>query len=161
MKSARATKMKRSLPLMALTLLGLSAAAGCDTYHYYDIDVSFGTVTEEEASKLQLCTLVVSGADSHEASFPDGSGQGGKTVCPIGNNWPDMGTFEFASFADSGKITLTVNGYKTSPPTTANLCTSGSISFSAGAEITQPGTITMGTFDDANCPSSITTGTTN
>jgi len=147
--------MKRSrfnwLPL-AVLLAAAGFTAGCDTYHYYDIKVSFGTVTEEEAGVLQVCTLAVTGADNHTSTFPNGNGNDGKSVCPVTNNWPTMGTFEFASFADSGSLTFTVNGYSSEPVTAANLCTTGSLTVPADGTITTMQTLTMGAFaTSSNC----------
>jgi len=141
--------------MTVLGLLGSIATAGCSTYHYYDIDVQFGTVTLEQASILQLCDLRVSGADSHEAALPSSTVADSTTVCPVDRNWPDMGKFEYATFADSGAITFAVSGYKSLPAGSDTLCTSGSVTLTASGTITQSGTITMGAFDDAKCPSSV------
>jgi hypothetical protein len=152
---------KRRLPLVVVAGLSLSFAAGCQTYHYYDMDVSFGSTTQEEGSKVQFCQLVVTGADSHTASFPTDMGSG-KSICPVTDfsSWPDIGTFEFASFADSGKITFTVNAYGNGTPLVSpgNLCSSGSATLTADSTITQMGTVTMGAFNDTNCPTSTTGG---
>jgi hypothetical protein len=150
-----------SIPFLAVALLGASLAAGCDTYHYYDIDVSFGSITLEQAGVLQICDLVVTGADSHTTTFPStfiGLSGDEKSVCPVGSNWPDLGTFEFATFADSGTLTFTVNGYKGLPVSTDNLCTSGSTAIAAGSQITTPGSITMTGFDTTKCPPNVTGG---
>lgn len=141
---------------MALVVAaGTLASFGCNTYHYYDIDVQFGPVSEEEAGVLQICDLDVSGADSHSSHFPSSTTQDPTTVCPIGHNWPDMGKFEYATFADSGSLTFKVTGYKGVPASTATLCTTGTLTMNASSEITQSGTLTMGTFDDTNCPTGI------
>ena len=148
--------MKRAQLWLGLMLAaGISASAGCSTYHYYDIDVQFGPVGEEQAGVLQLCELDVSGADSHSTHFPSSTTHDPTTVCPIGTNWPDMGKFEYATFADSGQITFKVTGYKALPANTSTLCTTGTLTMNASADITQSGTLTMGTFDDANCPTGI------
>jgi hypothetical protein len=153
-------------PWLAVALIGASLMAGCDTYHYYDVDVSFGTIPIEEASLLQVCELVVSGADSHTTTFPstvvglDPSKPKEKSVCPIESNWPDMGTFEFATFADSGKLTFTVNGYKGLPVSSDNLCTSGSTAIPASSQITTTGMVTMSNFDATKCPPNVTGGPT-
>ncbi len=138
-----------------LVAAGTLANAGCSTYHYYDIDVQWGPVSEEQAGVVQICDLDVSGADSHSSHFPSSTVGDTKTVCPIAQNWPDMGTFEFASFADSGQITFKVSGYKSLPANTSSLCVTGTLNMNASSDITQKGTLTMGTFDDTNCPTGI------
>src|SRR5262249_44006842 len=92
---------------LALALLATSLMMGCSTYHYFDIDVEFGPVNEEQASLLQLCTLTVTGADSHSADFPssvvglDPNDPNAKSFCPPQGTWTGaMGTFEFSTFAD-------------------------------------------------------------
>ncbi len=151
----------RAVPVFVV--LGASLLAGCNTYHYYDIDVSFGTIPIEQASLLQVCELVVSGADSKTTTFPStiiGLAPNEKSVCPIDSNWPNMGTFEFSTFADSGTLDFTVNGYKGLPVSSDNLCTSGSASIPAGSAITTPGMVTMSNFDATKCPPSVTGGPT-
>ncbi len=143
-------------PWLALSVMaGTLAAAGCNTYHYYDIDIKFGTITEPEAGVLQLCQLDVSGAASHSASLPSSSIGDPTTVCPIAHNWPDLGRFEFATFADSGSITFTIKAYKDTARTDDNLCTTGSLTMTATSQITQQGTMTMGAFDDTKCPNNV------
>ena len=131
------------------------ASAGCSTYHYYDVDVQWGPVGIEQAGVVQYCELDVSGADSHSSHFPSSTVGDSKTVCPIDRNWPDMGTFEYASFSDSGQLTFKVTGYKSLPANTSSLCVTGTLTMNASSEITQKGTLTMGTFDDANCPTGV------
>jgi hypothetical protein len=145
---------------LALALLTASLVMGCNTYHYFDIDVEFGPVNEEDASLLQLCTLTVSGADSHSGDFPSsvvGLAPNEPSTCPPSGSWTGtMGTFEYSTFADSGSLTFTVNGYKNLQANSGNLCTSGDTTVSATSQITTPGKITMGSFDSTNCPPMIT-----
>lgn len=138
-----------------LLTAGALATGGCSTYHYYDIDVQFGSVSLEEAGVLQICELDVTGADSHSTHLPSSTVGDKTTVCPIDRNWPDMGKFEFATFADSGTLTFKVTGYKGLPAGPATLCTTGTVDLPANSTITQSGTITMGTFDDTNCPTGV------
>ncbi len=141
---------------LALSVVaGALATAGCNTYHYYDIDIQFGAITEPQAGVLQLCHLDVTGAASHSASLPSSSIGDPTTVCPIAHNWPDMGKFEFATFADSGSITFTIKAYKDTVQSADNLCTTGSVTMTATSQITQQGTITMGSFDDTKCPNNV------
>ena len=141
---------------LALSLLGGALAlGGCNTYHYFDIEIDFGPVGIEQAGVLQLCHLDVSGADSHSADLPSSANKDSKSVCPLGNNWPVMGTFEYATFADSGSITFNITAFSDTRRTSDNLCTSGSLTMTAGSEITQTGKLTMGTFDDTKCPNNV------
>lgn len=141
---------------LALALVATSLVMGCNTYHYFDIDVEFGPVNEEQASLLQYCTLTVTGADSHSSSFPSsvvGLGANETSICPPSGTWTGkMGTFEYSTFTDSGSLTFTVNGYKAVSASSSNQCTSGSTQVSATSEITTTGMITMGSFDTNNCP---------
>lgn len=141
---------------LALVLAGGAlAVAGCNTYHYYDIEIDFGPVGIEEAGVLQLCHLEVSGADTHSANLPSSANGDSKTVCPVAANWPTMGTFEFATFADSGSITFDITAFKDTVRSNDNLCTSGSLTLTATSEITKTGNLTMGTFDDTKCPNNV------
>lgn len=122
---------------LAVTALG---AAGCDTYHYYDMDLMFSSAWVNginSAGAAQLCKVSISGADSHDFSL---------NSCGImtnNSNYPDVGTFEFATFADSGTLTFTVNAYNGTPPTAACLFGSGTTTMNASSTITQKGTITI------------------
>ena len=130
----------RPVPLLALVLGGL--ASGCDTYHYYDIDVKFmSPVSETQVSVMKLCLIDVSGAASDEVVLP----------CPPAN-FPDMGTFEYSTFADSGPITFTFNGFYEAPKSSTNQCTSNMTMLTASSQITQTGTITVSDFNTTNCP---------
>jgi hypothetical protein len=140
---------------LAFALLASSLVMGCNTYHYFDIDVEFGPVTSEQASQLQFCVMLVSGADSNTDNFPSSVAGDQSSVCPPMGNYPKMGTFEYSTFTDSGSLMFTVNGYKSVSTDSNNLCTTGSTSMSASSEITQMGTITMGSFDTGKCPSMI------
>jgi hypothetical protein len=142
--------------LVALALLAAPLVTGCNTYHYFDIDVEWGPVTSTQSSQVQLCLLIVSGADSHQSNFPSSVAMDNTSVCPPISNYPKMGTFEYSTFTDSGSLTFTINGYKSLMAQDSNLCTSGSTTMTASSEITQSGSITMGSFNTTNCPSMIT-----
>lgn len=143
---------------LAFALLASSLVMGCNTYHYFDIEVDFGPVSSEQASQLQLCVMLVSGADSHTSDFPSnvvGLTGDEKSVCPTQGNYPTMGTFEYSTFTDSGSLTFAVNGYGAVSTDSSKLCTTGSTSVNASGDITQMAKITMGDFDTAKCPSMI------
>jgi len=141
---------------LTLSLLaGALALGGCNTYHYYDITIGFGTISLEQAGVLELCHLDVSGADTHSADLPSTFNHDSKTVCPLVNNWPTLGTFEYPTFADSGSITFNITGFKDTSRQSDNLCTSGSVTMTADSEITRTGMLTMEMFDDNKCPNMV------
>ena len=134
----------RVVPLLAVVLGGL--ATGCSTYHYYDIDVQFmSPFTLSEASVMKLCVVNVSGAESGTV----------EVNCPP-EHYPDMGTFEYSTFVDSGSLTFTFNAYYDAPPSSDKQCTSNSVTLTASDQITQPGTITLTDFNATNCPLNVT-----
>ena len=137
--------MKLRLPLLAV-LLGAALFGGCNTYHYYDIDTqAMSPVTETQTSTMVFCQLVVSGAASDTIGLAQGTG------CPP-NSFPDIGTIEYATFADSGQITFTFNGYYMMEVDPNQLCTTASTTLTASDQITQTGTITLTSFNETNCP---------
>ncbi len=75
--------------------------------------------------------------------------------CPPAK-YPDMGTFEYATFADSGSITFTFNGFYDRPQSPSNQCTSKGTTLTASDQITQTDTITLTDFNATNCPLMIT-----
>ena len=134
----------RAVPLLAVVLGALSS--GCNTYHYYDIDVKFvSPFSVSEASVMKLCLVNVSGATSDTVVLD----------CPP-VNYPDMGTFEYSTFADSGSITFTFNGFYDLPQSSSNQCTSSATTLPASDQITQMGTITLTDFNATNCPLMVT-----
>ena len=141
--------MKRRLPVLAV-VLGAALFGGCNTYHYYDIDTqAMSPVTEIQTSTMTFCQLVVSGAAS------DAIGLGKGTGCPP-LSFPNIGAIEYATFADSGQITFTFNGYLTDIDP-GDLCTTGSTTLTASDQITQTGTILLTSFNETNCPPHVTT----
>jgi predicted small secreted protein len=140
----RAGGLQCGLPL-ALAVLGASLVAGCNTYHYYDIDIKASSpVTETETSVMNFCQVTVAGAASDTLSLTGGDG------CPP-NGFPDIGTVEYATFADSGEITFTFTGYiQNLDP--SGLCTTASTMLTASDEITQTATITADQWNATNCP---------
>jgi hypothetical protein len=139
----------RALPA-AVVVLGAALAGGCNTYHYYDIDIrAMSPVTEIQTSTMNFCEVLVSGADSDTIAMTGGNG------CPPAN-FPDIGTFEFATFADSGQITFTFNGYLMNLDP-GGLCTTAPATLTASSTITQTGMITLTSFNETNCPPHVST----
>jgi hypothetical protein len=135
------------LPILA-AVLGAALVGGCNTYHYYDIDVTFASpFTDEQASVMKLCEVQVSGAASDLLVL----------ICPP-MKYPNLGTFEYATFADSGSITFTLNAYYDTPPSPGNLCTSAPLTLTASDQITTSGTITATDFNATNCPLNVSGG---
>lgn len=97
--------------LLALVLAGASlGAAGCNEYHYYDIDVTFNTASGQfaginEVSTIQVMRMLVSGADN--ADFQIGPNANGLPLVTGAH----LGVFEFATFADSGTLTFTAMAF--------------------------------------------------
>ena len=134
----------RAVPLLAVVLGGLTS--GCNTYHYYDIDVKFmSPFTSTQASVMKLCLVDITGAESDTLILN----------CPP-EHYPDMGTFEFSTFADSGSLKFTFNAFYDTPQSPSNQCTSGSTTLTASSQITQTGTITLTDFNATNCPLNVT-----
>jgi hypothetical protein len=130
---------------LALAVVALGGA-GCDTYHYYDMTLEFGsgwTGGLNSAGAAQNCKVTVSGADSHSFFISD---------CGINNssNYPDTGIFEFATFADSGTLTFTVDAYNGVTPANC-LFGLGTLSIPATSQVTTTGTITINP-DGTGCP---------
>lgn len=148
----RSKRFLRGLPLGAL-LLGVLLTGGCNTYHYYDITVtSMSPVTVTELSSMSFCTIVVSGASSDTIPWSETNMMG----CPPSSS--TIGTFEYATFADSGSITFTFNGYS-QVPDPSMLCATANVVKPANDTVTQTGTITLTSFDETTCPPHVTTGT--
>jgi hypothetical protein len=131
------TRVRGLLGAAALLLLG----GGCNTYHYFDIKVDFGTISFEEAGGIKRCEVFVTGADTDNFVLP--STGASKVACPIDSNWPTLGTFEYSTFTDSGNLTFTLKGYNMTPPMDSFVCVSGATTLPAGAAITQMGTISL------------------
>jgi len=100
----------RRLARVGLPLaLGL-AAAGCNSFKYFDIHVMFDPATFSSTSvrTISVCKMTTSGADSKSFIID-------KNCPPTSNTDPlDMGIFEYSSFADSGTITFKFEGFQDS-----------------------------------------------
>jgi hypothetical protein len=113
-------RLARLLPLLALV-----AAAGCNEYHYYDINVKFNLDSANggfspignEVTTIQVCIMNVTGADSD--SMRMGPFAQGLPVSSTGV----LGIVEFSTFADSGQLTFTMSCYDDT--TTTNDCKTG------------------------------------
>ena len=101
-------RLARLMPMLALI-----AAAGCNEYHYYDINVKFNldpnnggfSPTGNEVGTIQVCIMNVTGADSDSIRMgPFANG------LPVPSNG-QFGVVEFATFADSGNLTFTMSCY--------------------------------------------------
>jgi hypothetical protein len=92
---------------MKLGMLALAlAAGGCNTYKYFDIDVSFDPLTFDstDVATISICRVTVSGADNGQfeiANCPPHS-----VTAPL-----EVGPFEYSSFADSGTMTFKVDTF--------------------------------------------------
>jgi len=134
------TRARTLLGLAALVLLGVS---GCNTYHYFDVTIVFdSTLPEESVGYLQSCSVLVSGAASDSDHLPMNP-QGAKSWCPVSDfhNFPTLGTFEYSTFADSGKITFSFQGYDFTRQDPMFLCATGSVDMTASSTVTQTGTL--------------------
>jgi len=139
----RADRFVHKLVLGAL-LLGASLVTGCKTYHYYDVDVKFAPgFTLADAGMIQFCTLMVSGADSGSFTFPDNNST--PPICPVQDNYPDLGTVEYATFEDSGTLHFVVSAYTAehTPPDPSTCFAAGSVDIDATSEITTTGNLSL------------------
>jgi hypothetical protein len=138
-----AHKLVNKLALGAL-MLGASLVTGCKSYHYYDVDVKFASgFTLADAGMIQFCTLIVSGADSGSFTFPDNNSS--PPICPIVSNYPDLGTFEYSTFEESGTLHFVVSAYtvESTPPDSSTCFAVGNTDVSATSEITTPVNMTL------------------
>ena len=112
---------------------------------YLQFDTKPGMFTVATVGEAQLCRILISGADSHEIDLPD---------CALNtgiSNTTDVGTFEFATFADSGTLTFTVNAYTAITPTPQCLYGMGTTSIQASSTVTTKGMLVIEP-DGTGCP---------
>jgi hypothetical protein len=93
-----------------MALLGgllLAGASGCNTYKYFEIHASFDPTTLQSnmTGVIKDCFITVSGADSDRFRLNHCPPPSSSTA-PL-----DIGTFEFATFADSGTLTFQFDGF--------------------------------------------------
>lgn len=130
---------------LALALLAAPFVMGCNTYHYFDIDVSFASgFSLSDAGMIQFCDAVVSGADNGSLAFPanDTNNPTGP-ICPVQHNYPDLGTFEYSTFADSGTLHFVVSAYSTGSAQSSACFANGSTDIDATSDITTTGSIKL------------------
>ena len=89
----------RRLGAVAALALPFLAGAGCSTYKYFDINVSFASPPFDDSSVGQIhhCRVTVSGAD--KSSFVLANCPTSSTVAPL-----ESGDFEYSTFASSGTM---------------------------------------------------------
>jgi hypothetical protein len=105
MRMTRALTGLAKLTALALPLL---LGAGCNTFKYFDIHVSFDPLTlDSTQSKLvSVCKVTVSGADSTNFTLKDTVCPNHGTVAPL-----EVGVFEYSSFADSGTMNFKLEAF--------------------------------------------------
>jgi len=132
----------RGILMMGLLALAASGAAGCSTYHYYDIDVQmatsgtgmFGAV--DEISRIQIVVMTVTGADSGQKQFGLGNGF---PISAAGH----LGVIEYSTFVDSGTLNFTVDAYDNDSPQAACKVGTGTLMMPATGNTTNTGMITV------------------
>ena len=122
--------------LLAGLVLGVVAlgAAGCNEYHYYDVNVKFNVSAGNFAgitdfSTVQVIVMNVSGADN--GSIQIGPNSGGLPATSS-----TVGVFEFSTFADSGTLTFTALAYNDSTSQQACQVGRGMVSATASSMTT-------------------------
>ncbi|HEY6476567.1 MAG TPA: hypothetical protein VI456_08275, partial [Polyangia bacterium] len=84
--------------------------------------------------------------DNGSFNFPDNNtNREGGPICPVQQNYPDLGTFEYTTFEDSGTLHFVVSAYSmdTTPPLQSSCFAAGSADIGATDEITTPGKISL------------------
>jgi hypothetical protein len=101
MRFSLATKAGTNAGTMAVLAMVVLAGAGCNTFKYFDIHVTFDPATFNTSTvrEIAVCRVTVSGADS--ASFRMMNCPGHSNTAPL-----EVGLFEYSSFADSGMMTF-------------------------------------------------------
>ena len=104
----------RSILVAFCLLAGLVVGgAGCNTYRYFDVQVTFDATanppfTKASAFSVAVCQVTVSGAAHDSFKLPDGT-------CPdmrTNGNPLSGGAFEYSTFADSGNITFALDAFQ-------------------------------------------------
>jgi hypothetical protein len=84
----------------------LLGGAGCHSYKYVDVDVSFDLAMDNaDIRSISVCEIIVSGADT--GRFP-------LDHCPnhiLTDDPHHVGKFEFSTFADSGTLNFELKAY--------------------------------------------------
>lgn len=136
----------RSLRIWALGIVALAAsgAAGCSTYHYYDIDVSMSTsgtgsfnLVGNEIGSIQRLVMTVSGADSGQIVM--GPNAQGLPLSSAGH----LGIVEYSTFSDSGTLNFKVEAYDSTSLVSNCKVGEGNLSLPASSNTTNTGTLTV------------------
>jgi hypothetical protein len=142
---------------MPLAALAVVAAAGCNEYHYYDLQTSFNTNTAaggfgtaSEVTTILQCLLTVSGADN--ASLRIGPNNRGLPITdPAKKATGTLGIIEFATFADSGQLNFTMECWDGMPSAECKTG-EGNKTINATATVTTMDTFTINKVADGCNP---------
>ncbi|HMF41922.1 MAG TPA: hypothetical protein VKQ32_14710 [Polyangia bacterium] len=133
-----------SVLTMGIVALAVSGAAGCSTYHYYDIDVQMATsgsgsfnLTTNEIGSIQRVVMTVSGADNGQIVM--GPNANGVPISTAGH----LGVVEFSTFKDSGTLTFTVDAYDSTVLNSNCKVGEGTVSLPASSNTTNTGMVTV------------------
>jgi len=147
----------RGILAMGLLALAASGAAGCSTYHYYDIDVQMSTsgtgmfAPADEISRIQILVMTVTGADQGQRQFGLGNG------IPIPATG-HLGVVEYSTFVDSGTLNFTIDAYDADNPQAACKVGEGTMSMSATGNTTNTGMLTVDRLSTATFCCSMPSG---
>jgi len=130
-----------SLLSAVAVLMGLGGA-GCHSYHYYDVQVTFDSAstpafTRSVVTTIVVCQVTISGADATEFDLPHNNSpdQRCPNLSPTANSL-DGGMFEYSTFTDSGMLTFTLDAYQDFTRTADCHVGAGSVSVPATSAIT-------------------------
>jgi hypothetical protein len=132
----------RALVLAFVLAVASLGAAGCNDYHYYDIDVTFDTSSGQfaginEISTIQVMRMLVGGADN--ADFQIGPNANGLPLVTGAH----LGVFEFSTFADSGQLMFTAMAFDDATSNPACLTGQGTKTVEASSMTTNPVMLTV------------------
>jgi hypothetical protein len=126
--------------LAALALPMLLGATGCNTFKYFDVNVTFNEAIDDTAIlAIQRCRILVSGADTGNFILNDCPNRAPDPMDPH----TDVGPFEFSTFADSGTMTFEFKGFGGLQDTAACQIADGTLSLPVTSATTIPGTLTV------------------
>jgi hypothetical protein len=143
----------RRLGAVAALALPFLAGAGCNTYKYFDINVSFASPPFDDSSVGQIhhCRVNVTGADT--SSFVLENCPTMSTVAPL-----ESGTFEYSTYASSGTMNFELDTYVGLVEKPDCLSGKGSASFQVTSATTIEGSlvVNMKVGPQASCDPSVT-----
>ena len=146
---------------LALPILLAFAGIGCHTFKYFDVAVNFDPVTftnVNDVFRIRVCRVTVSGADSSVFRLPTTRpvDRPMAAICPNHTGMGDSysgGTFEFATFAESGSLTFKLEGFEGSGENANCLLGSGMTPMiPVSGMMTIPGTLTVTKLASNGCP---------